>query len=736
MLRLETQLNPEQLRAVETIEGPLLILAGAGSGKTRVITYRIAHLIENKQVRADRILAVTFTNKAAEQMKVRVKALLRRGRGADPHISTFHSFCVRVLRPNIGPLGYGSDFSIYDQADQLTLIKNCLKELELSDQAFSPRSALSRISESKNRGRSPRELYAQAQDPKGERLSLVFDLYQKKLRQANALDFDDLLLKTVELLRSQEALRLGLNERFAYLMVDEYQDTNRPQYELIRLLTQSRQNICVVGDEDQSIYSWRGADIQNILSFEKDYPASRMIKLEQNYRSTKTILAAAGAVVAHNRARKGKKLWTDQVAGALIGYYEAEDPEAEALFVVQQILAHQRSEGNEPVGVLYRTNFQSRYFEEACRRCGVKYSIVGGFSFYERAEIKDLLAYLNLTLNPHDRVSLLRVINTPPRGIGRVTVDALEKESRDSNLSLWEVVEQAVEKKTLPARALKALTPFCMQIRQFRSELETRPLSELIQIILDRSGYRQWLQAEDTEEARSRLENLQELVIAARDSQNRGENLREFLDHAALVSDTDDFDEDATVTLMTIHAAKGLEFPLVCLAGLEEDLFPHSRSLLNQEGLEEERRLCYVALTRARRKLLLTRAKFRRFLGGESFNRTEPSCFISEIPPDLLQKTWGAPKSVRKSYDGPTYNDADSIRQFYRQRGKRIDLAPRKTEIEVGRFKQGHRVRHRTYGIGSVVRCQGEGDDCKLTVLFPRHGLKKLLVKYARLERV
>ncbi len=736
MLRLETQLNPEQLRAVEAIEGPLLILAGAGSGKTRVITYRIAHLIENKQVRADRILAVTFTNKAAEQMKVRVRALLRRGRGADPHISTFHSFCVRVLRPNIGPLGYGSDFSIYDQADQLTLIKSCLKELELSDQAFSPRWALSRISESKNRGRSPRELYAQAYDPKGERLSLVFDLYQKKLRQANALDFDDLLLKTVELLRSQEALRLGLNDRFAYLMVDEYQDTNRPQYELIRLLTQSRQNICVVGDEDQSIYSWRGADIQNILSFEKDYPASRVIKLEQNYRSTKTILAAAGAVVAHNRARKGKKLWTDQVAGALIGYYEAEDPEAEALFVVQQILAHQRSEGNEPVGVLYRTNFQSRYFEEACRRCGVKYSIVGGFSFYERAEIKDLLAYLNLTLNPHDRVSLLRVINTPPRGIGRVTVDALEKESRDSNLSLWEVVEQAVEKKTLPARALKALTPFCMQIRQFRSELETRPLSELIQIILDRSGYRQWLQAEDTEEARSRLENLQELVIAARDSQNRGENLREFLDHAALVSDTDDFDEDATVTLMTIHAAKGLEFPLVCLAGLEEDLFPHSRSLLNQEGLEEERRLCYVALTRARRKLLLTRAKFRRFLGGESFNRTEPSCFISEIPSDLLQKTWGAPKSVRKSYDGPTYNDADSIRQFYRQRGKRIDLAPRKTEIEVGRFKQGHRVRHRTYGIGSVVRCQGEGDDCKLTVLFPRHGLKKLLVKYARLERV
>ncbi|MDE2964103.1 MAG: UvrD-helicase domain-containing protein [Acidobacteriota bacterium] len=736
MLRLEKQLNPEQLRAVETIEGPLLILAGAGSGKTRVITYRIAHLIENKKVRADQILAVTFTNKAAEQMRVRVQGLLRRGRGANPHISTFHSFCVRVLRPNIAPLGYGSDFSIYDQADQLTLIKDCLKEVQLSDQALSPRWALSRISESKNRGRSAQEVYSQAYDAKGERLSLVFDLYQKKLREANALDFDDLLLKTVELLRGQEAVRLDLNERFAYLMVDEYQDTNRPQYELIRLLTQSRQNICVVGDEDQSIYSWRGADIQNILSFETDYPATRVIKLEQNYRSTKTILAAASALVAHNRARKGKNLWTDQVAGDLIGYYEAEDPEAEALFVVQQILAHQRSERHEPMAVLYRTNFQSRYFEEACRRFGVKYSMVGGFSFYERAEIKDLLAYLNLILNPHDRVSLLRVINTPPRGIGKVTVGALEKESRDSNLSLWEVVEQAVEKKTLPARALRALVPFCTQVQQFRKELDTRPLPDLIEIILDRSGYLQWLRSEDTEEARSRLENLQELVIAARDSRKRGETLREFLDHAALVSDTDDFDEQARVTLMTIHSAKGLEFPLVCLAGLEEDLFPHSRSLTNRDGLEEERRLCYVALTRARRKLLLTRAKNRRFLGAESFNPTEPSCFISEIPADLLQKAWGAPRTVRKSYDGPTYDDAESIRKFYRQRGKRIDLAPRKTEIEAGRFKQGQAVRHRKYGIGKVIRCQGEGDDCKLSVLFPRHGLKKLLVKYAGLERV
>ncbi len=569
-----------------------------------------------------------------------------------------------------------------------------------------------------------------------ERLAVAFDLYQKKLRESNALDFDDLLLKTVGLLKKQETVRERLNDRFAYLMVDEYQDTNRAQYELIRLLTQSHQNVCVVGDEDQSIDSWRGADIQNILSFEKDYPGTRVIKLEQNYRSTKTILDAAGAVVANNRARKGKKLWTEQDSGALISLYEGPDAEAESLFVVQQILTHQRSGSNEPAAVLYRTNFQSRYFEEACRRHNLKYSVVGGFSFYERAEIKDLLAYLNLTLNPQDRVSLLRVINTPPRGIGKATIDALANESRSSGRSVWDVMEQAVEEKTLHPRAVKALTRFCVQVQTFREELKSKPLSELIQLILEQSGYLQWLREEGTEEAQSRFENLQELVNAARDSEDRGENLRDFLDHAALISETDDYDERAKVTLMTIHSAKGLEFPLVCVVGLEEGLFPHSRTLLNPDEIEEERRLCYVALTRARKKLVLTRAKYRRFLGGENFNETTPSRFITEIPAELLQNARGEQRASQPAYDGPTYNDAASIRQFYRQRGKSIDLAPKRRKVPGDHFKQGHYVRHRKYGVGSIVRCEGEGGDCKLTVSFPSYGLKKLVVKYAGLEKV
>ncbi len=736
MLRLERQLNPQQIQAVETIEGPLLVLAGAGSGKTRVITFRIAHLIENKKVMADQILAVTFTNKAADQMKDRIQGLLSRGRAGNPLISTFHSFCVRVLRRDIAALGYGRDFSIYDQEDQLALIKVCLKEMDLVDQALSPRWALSRISEAKNRGKRPETVYDQAHNERTERLAIAFDLYQKKLRESNALDFDDLLLKTVELLKTQGAVRERLNDRFAYLMVDEYQDTNQAQYDLIRLMTESRQNVCVVGDEDQSIYSWRGADIQNIFRFEEDYPATQVIKLEQNYRSTKTILDAAGAVVAKNRTRKGKKLWTEQGDGALIRLYEGSDAEAESSFVVQQILAHRQTARNEPAAVLYRTNFQSRYFEEACRRHDLKYSIVGGFSFYERAEIKHLLAYLNLALNPHDRICLLRVINTPPRGIGKTTVDLLVNESRNSGRSIWEVIEYAVEEKTVQPRALRALTQFCKQVRRFREQLENKRHSELIQLIVDESGYLQWLQREPSEEARSRIENLHELVNAARDSQDRGESLRDFLDHAALVSDTDNFDERAQVTLMTVHSAKGLEFPLVFVVGLEQGLFPHSRTLLDRDQIEEERRLFYVALTRAQKKLVLTRAEYRRFLGGESQNHTTPSCFISEIPAELLQKVWSKRGSSGGTYDGPIYNDAASIQRFYRQRGKTINLAPKSRQTSGSRFKPGQYVRHPKYGVGRVVGCAGDDEDYKVTVSFPNSGLKKLMVKFAGLERV
>ncbi len=739
MIDLEKELNPQQMKAVQTTEGPLLILAGAGSGKTRVITFRIVHLIENLQLRPEHVLAVTFTNKAAEQMKQRVVSLLRRGRSSNPMISTFHSFCVRLLRRDIEYLGYGRDFSIYDEADQLSLIKACLKEMDIDEKSLGPRTALAGISYAKNHGKTPESFYEKAYDANTEKIAVAFGLYEKKLRQANALDFDDLLLKTVTVLENHPAVLARVNEQFHYLMVDEYQDTNRIQYQLIHLLTRVRQNLCVVGDEDQSIYAWRGADIQNILSFEKDYPTARIIKLEQNYRSTKNILDAAAAVVSNNEARKGKDLWTERIGGELVTLYEAPDAETEATFVTQQILAYQRLNSNGRAGVLYRTNFQSRLFEEACRRTGIKYSIVGGFSFYERAEIKDMMAYLKLGLNPHDSVSLLRIINTPPRGIGKTTLDTLEQESRSRGVSLWEVVNSFIEAKVLTPRSLHALTDFRNCIQELIDNIHKQPASDLIRLILENSGYLRWLQDEDTPEAVSRSENLQELVNASKDSQDRGENLRDFLDHAALTSDTDDYDERAKVTLMTLHSAKGLEFPLVFVVGLEEGLFPHSRSLQDQHGLEEERRLCYVGMTRAEKKLILTRAGSRRLLGGESKNQTERSRFIKEIPSGLLENLSGAYARKRTStYEGPIYNTAESIEAFYRHRGKQIDLASvkKETNSRANSFRLGSYVRHPTFGVGMVMRCEGEGDESKLTISFPRYGVRKMVQKYADLERV
>ncbi len=449
MMNLEKELNPAQLEAVQYNEGPLLILAGAGSGKTRVITYRIACLIDHCQVQPDRILAVTFTNKAAEQMKNRVAHLLRSHRTSHPLISTFHSFCVRMLRRHIQALGYNNDFSIYDEADQLNVVKSCLKELSLDDKAYSPRSVLSRISYAKNHGISPENFYSQSYDSKSERMAVIYSHYEKRLKSSAALDFDDLLLKAVLLLSQEPTIRELLNHQYQYILVDEYQDTNRVQYQLIRLLTQAQQNLCVVGDEDQSIYGWRGADIQNILSFEQDYPTARIIKLEQNYRSTQAILDAAGAVVSHNEERKGKTLWTDKKEGELVSLFEAPDSEAEALFVIDKILDHLRRNPMDSAAVLYRTNFQSRLFEEACRRSNLKYLVVGGFSFYERAEIKDILSYLKLCSNPSDSLSFARVINTPPRGLGKSTLDALNQEASIYGLSLWDSMIRMIESNTL-----------------------------------------------------------------------------------------------------------------------------------------------------------------------------------------------------------------------------------------------------------------------------------------------
>jgi len=684
-----SQLNPQQREAVETSEGPLLILAGAGSGKTRVITYRIAHLIENLGAMPESILAVTFTNKAASEMVERVDKIVGGLSAAKPVISTFHSFCVRVLRrdiealripstvPGTPPIGLTKNFVIYDEADQQQLVKSVMRRLGIDDKQVTPRSVLAHISWAKNHMLDPQEVYLQSADPKTERVAQIYEEYRKELLKANALDFDDLLLEAVRLLKAVPTVREHYNRRFQYVLVDEYQDTNRPQYELMRVLAGAHHNVCAVGDEDQSIYSWRGADIRNILEFEKDFPEAKIIRLEQNYRSTQNILQAASAVVANNIKRKGKNLWTSRQGGTKIGYYEAPDGENEALFVADYIAKYLREAAeqseNPRAAVLYRTNSQSRLFEEGMRRYQLKYHVVGGFSFYERAEIKDMISYLKVIHNPDDSISLLRVINTPVRGIGKTTIETLERVALETGLSLWGAIGESIRRQLLPQRALLALKGFHDLIEDARAILagtyvqrleqtaresestedpaaiemddqiafdptifesnldvsppkpkETAPESlpvastaEILKFLIDRTGYIKQLEEEDTPEAYSRIENLRELVNAAMDSRDRGETLDQFLDHAALVSDADAYDERAQITLMTLHAAKGLEFPLVFLCGLEEGLFPHSRTFLHPDDIEEERRLCYVGMTRAMDTLLLTRAVYRRRYGTD-----------------------------------------------------------------------------------------------------------------------
>ncbi|HZR27507.1 MAG TPA: UvrD-helicase domain-containing protein [Terriglobales bacterium] len=856
------QLNPQQREAAETIEGPVLILAGAGSGKTRAITYRIAHMIENAGISPDSILAVTFTNKASREMAERVEKLAGGRTLLQPVISTFHSFCVRLLRRDIEALGSGlrKDFAIYDDSDQQQLVKAAIRRLGIDEKQLTPRVVLGRISWAKNHMLDPQEIYLQSADPKTERIAHIYEIYRQELRKANALDFDDLLLEAVRLLKVSGEVRERYNRRFQYLMIDEYQDTNRPQYELMLLLGGQHQNVCVVGDEDQSIYSWRGADIRNILEFERDFPRAKTIRLEQNYRSTQNILEAASAVVANNVNRKGKNLWTARQGGPKVGYYEGHDSENEALFIADSIANHLREAAatNEEtrVAVLYRTNAQSRLFEEALRRYQLKYNVVGGFSFYERAEIKDMISYLKLIQNPDDSIALLRVINTPVRGIGKTSVETLERIALEAGLSLWAAIGQAIEQKLLPARALAALENFktiiedarAMLTGEFESRLTTEgtkdseeaqpsaPASDqqiafdpaafdpaafdpfelededektpeaqrpsevsfseeitaqdsdgaesstvagsstaaILKFLLDRTRYIKTLEEEDTPDAYSRIENLRELVNAAVDSRDRGETLAEFLDHAALVSDADQYDAGAQVTLMTLHSAKGLEFPLVFLAGMEENLFPHSRTLLNPGELEEERRLCYVGMTRAMNTLVLTRARYRRRYGTDMPEPTVASRFLEEVPPHLMEDLGSSRRSSgvtyppsavagegshynyededqsmsaaapsysrgnkRTSYSGPTYNSIENIAEFFASRGKKF-TAPKITQpAPTGRkgFKPGQRVRHPKYGEGTVYKREGDGDEAKITVQFPRVGLKKLVEKYAQLEK-
>jgi superfamily I DNA/RNA helicase len=1047
------QLNPQQREAVETTDGPVLILAGAGSGKTRVITYRIAYLIEHKGAMPESILAMTFTNKAAAEMGERVEKLVGGLSIAKPVISTFHSFCVRVLRrdieamripstvPGQPPIGHTKNFVIYDESDQQAVVKGVMKRLGVDDRQLTPRIVLSRISWAKNHMLDPQELYLQSADPKTEKIAHLYEEYRKELRKANALDFDDLLLDAVRLLKSAPQVREYYNRRFQYLLIDEYQDTNRPQYELMRMLAGERHNVCAVGDEDQSIYSWRGADIRNILEFEQDFPEAKIIRLEQNYRSTQNILEAASSVVANNVRRKGKNLWTSRQGGTKLGYYEAPDGENEALFAADHIAKYLREaaqRGETPrAAVLYRTNSQSRLFEEAMRRYGLKYHVVGGFSFYERAEIKDMISYLKVIQNPDDSISLMRVVNTPTRGIGKGTLDTLESLALETGLSLWGAIGEAIKRQLLPPRALASLKSFqqliedaramlagtfeqrlgkepsvgagdssaqltnesddatafdpgnfsfdfganaeaefsevsgmhrslsprpvpqmpvpapfpvtiasrgrslearisklqneieelkdeisrlrlagyellgilhheggqttchdmfgtrvpehlrdasancehCGLIRKRRDtfvlhrgsreilqlgrmclekflpdedftkykrlsdrlmeltdELEESKTSEgaeislasrrapdlvekdaaryteeedeaddyrsrierhdfpsepaapstadILKFLIDRTGYIKLLEEEDTPEAFSRIENLRELVNAAMDSRDRAETLDQFLDHAALIADADDYDERSQITLMSLHAAKGLEFPLVFLSGLEEGLFPHSRTMLVPEDIEEERRLCYVGMTRAMDQLVLTRAVYRRRYGTDLPEASVPSRFLEEVPAGLIEElgntrarvgtgafarpagrspagfdtesthysyededqsaAWqrgvpapGSGRSAKAAPAAPAYNSIENIAEFFASRGKKFTLPKTPVEEPTGKrgFRPGQRVRHPKYGEGTVYQREGEGEEAKITVQFPRFGLKKLVEKYAQLER-
>jgi len=643
------------------------------------------------------------------------------------------------------------------------VIKAAYRHLGLDEKFMQYRAALSQISHAKNLKQTPADFYRDAKDPIASKLAVIWEEYEKALHTANALDFDDLLLETVRLLYRDEGTRQAYNRRLSYVMIDEYQDTNRSQYELMRLLSESHRNVCVVGDEDQSIYSWRGADIHNILDFERDFPGARSIRLEQNYRSTMNILAAAGAVVANNKARKGKNLWTESGRGEMVGLYAGFDAENEALFIADTTERLLTREPDARVAVLYRTNSQSRQIEEALRRYGRKYLVVGGFSFYQRAEIKDVVAYLKLAMSNQDSVSLLRVINTPARGIGRTTVEQIDAFARENGLSLWKMIERHL----FPARALSALAAFRNTIEELSRIVHSEPLPDAIRLVLHHTGYGAMLEQEDTPESQGRLDNLAELVNAAAEAAERGETMGDFLDHAALVADADAVDEHAQVSLLTLHNAKGLEFPIVFLAGLEEGLFPHQRSVASVEAIEEERRLCYVGMTRAQKRLYLTWARYRRRFGGGEQERTVPSRFLSEVPQELIVKQ-GEDHTVpqvdlhaeryavresakRNTFTGKTYNSLDNISQFFAERG--VSYPAPKTQQVVPQppvaakplpaapaplrkaARTGMTVEHPKYGTGTVVRREGDGDDAKITVSFPRFGVKKLVEKYAGLKR-
>lgn len=729
MKQILSELNERQLEAVTTTEGPVLVLAGAGSGKTRVITVRTAYLIHENKAKPQNILAITFTNKAAEGMRKRILELIAdQNLKSNPVILTFHAFCAKVLRREISKLdeGYTTEFTIFNADDSLKLITNSFKTLEIDEKKLNPKTVQSLISGAKNLGISVEKYLIDRSNliSQTHEILKVSEIYHKNLKTANALDFDDLLLKTVQLFKSDASIREKYSDFFRYIMVDEYQDTSPMQFELVKLLTSTHENICVVGDDNQSIYAFRHADLRNILDFEKHYPRAKVIKLEQNYRSTKNILSLAEEVIKNNKNRKPKRLWTENEEGEKVYYFNALNEEDEARFVATRIKEILLKDPDQKIAVLYRTNAQSRLFEEALKKEGLKYRLVGALSFYQRAEIKDIIAYLKVILNPFDNISLERIINVPPRRISNNTLKELNRIANERGITIWEAISIVTgQKSTLQKRNIKALKSFkdlieLLQKESAELQKSSSPVSETVNLVMKKTGYEEMLIHSSNSEDLARLENLEELLNAATSYDKKQNGLKEFIDNASFNSTADDYEESEKIILMTVHAAKGLEFPVVFLVSMEEGIFPHLRSSNEESQIEEERRLCYVAITRAMKTLYITHAKERRIYRRV---KAEPSRFLKEMPPKLLEDlsetpSWLSNQNTPQKENQKLYINKTTDSKTDTNYEKKIYL--------------GDYVLHKKYGCGIVLREEGEGEDAKLVINFPGFGQKKILARF------